>query len=84
MTASFIPTHDADAIDVINFDAIAASEVETDSLGRRRYLIGGGGYFARSIAGWLFSCYGTVTTVSVPSTIAALEARDAREIGVAA
>jgi hypothetical protein len=76
--------HPTDPIDDINFDCIAQSEATVDAQGRRRYLIGGGGYFARAITGWVFSVYGTVVTVSVPSTIAALEAREARELGVAA
>lgn len=70
--------------EVITLDCIANSEAHTDASGRRSYQIAGGGRFARSITGWVFSLYGVTTTVTVPSTIAALEARDARHLGAAA
>lgn len=65
-------------IDRINADSIAIAPVIEDTMtGRRKFLLGGGGYFTRSITGWVFSLNGVAVTVSVPSTIAALEARDA-------
>jgi hypothetical protein len=73
-----------DPIDIINMGCIAASEAEVDASHRTKYHVGGGGYFARSITGWVFCVYGAVTTVSVPTTIAALEAREARQFEVAA
>lgn len=74
-----------DPIDIINMGCIAASEAEVDpASGRTKYHVGGGGYFTRSITGWVFCVYGVVTTVSVPTTIAALNAREARQFEVAA
>jgi hypothetical protein len=65
-------------IDIINRDAIASCPVSEDPLtGRRKFLLGGGAYFTRAITGWVFNLNGSAVTVSVPSTIAALEARDA-------
>ena len=64
-------------IDHINSDAIASCPIVEDPLtGRRKFLLGGGGYFTRAITGWVFILNGSAVTVSVPSTIAALEARD--------
>lgn len=77
MTTSIRTPQPVEPIDVINYDCIRQSELVVDRNGRRRYEISGGGYFARSIYGWSFSVYGVVTTVTVPSTIAALEQRDA-------
>ena len=65
-------------IDRINAAAIAVCPVIEDrATGRRRYLMGGGGHFSRAITGWVFTVNDQTVTVSVPSTIAALETRDA-------
>ena len=72
-------------IDRINADAIASCPIIEDPLtGRRKFMLGGGAYFTRAITGWVFIFNGSAVTVSVPSTIAALEARDANLRPVAA
>lgn len=71
----------SDPIDGINVELIVAAPIVRDpETGRRRILQAGGGYYTRSITGWVFVHQDTAVTVSVPTTLAALEARDAQVV----